>query len=126
MPDPEPGPEPLPLSIIPELTAPVVTDNLEITSRPSEAGFGNTFPDHPEKGDMFVRVDVLPNQAYKFNGVKWIEVDKNQTDTYLENPQYVNYLMEKLSSGEVELESLTDAEQTEIKKILAKEKVLGK
>mgnify|MGYP003342275543 FL=1 len=126
LPDPEPGPEPLPLSIIPELTAPVVTDNLEITSRPSEAGFGNTFPDHPEKGDMFVRVDVLPNQAYKFNGVKWIEVDKNQTDTYLENPQYVNYLMEKLSSGEVELESLTDAEQTEIKKILAKEKVLGK
>ena len=75
---------------------------------------------------MFVKVDVLPNQAYKFNGVKWIEVDKNQTDTYLENPQYVNYLMEKLSSGEVELESLTDAEQTEIKKILAKEKVLGK
>ena len=65
LPDPEPGPEPLPLSIIPELTAPVVTDNLEITSRPSEAGFGNTFPDHPEKGDMFVRVDVLPNQAYK-------------------------------------------------------------
>ena len=126
LPDPEPGPEPLPLSIIPELTAPVVTDNLEITSRPSEAGFGNTFPDHPEKGDMFVKVDVLPNQAYKFNGVKWIEVDKNQTDTYLENPQYVNYLMEKLSSGEVELESLTDAEQTEIKKILAKEKVLGK
>jgi cytochrome c oxidase subunit IV len=124
--DPEPGPEPLPLSIIPELQMPSADAGLDITSRASNAGFGNTFPDNPEKGDMFVRVDVLPNIAYKFNGAKWIEVDKANTDTYLQNADYVKFLVAKLESGEVELDQLTEAEQAEVKRLLKKENVLGK
>lgn len=124
--DPEPGPEPLPLSIIPELQIPSADAGFDITSRPSNAGFGNTFPDNPEKGDMFVRVDVLPNMAYKFNGAKWIEVDKSNTDTYLQNTEYIKFLLEKLASGEVELDQLSDAEQAEVKRLLNKENVLGK
>jgi hypothetical protein len=124
MPDPEPGPEPLPLSIIPELRVPSV--DLDITSRASNAGFGNQFPLDPVKGDMFVKVDVLPNMAYKYNGSKWIEVDKANTDSYLQNTDYVQFLVERLSSGELELDQLTEAEQAEVKRLLKKENVLGK
>ena len=41
----------------------------------STAGFGNVFPMAAGKGDTYVRTDSLPNQLYKFNGNKWIEVD---------------------------------------------------
>ena len=35
------------------------------------SGFGPKFPDVAEKGDIFTRVDVLPNKVYKFDGKNW-------------------------------------------------------
>jgi hypothetical protein len=73
--------------------------------------FGTKFPDSADKGDMFLRVDYLPNKLFKFNGQKWIEVDKSKTDSYTYDEQYIQFLIEKLQSGEYEIDQLSASEQ---------------
>jgi hypothetical protein len=53
----------------------------------------------------------VPNKLYKYNGVKWIEVDKNKTDTYSYDDKYIQFLIDKLHSGEYELDQLSATEQ---------------
>jgi len=84
-------------------------DNAEATS--TKSGFGIKFPDSSAKGDMFLRVDYLPNKLFKHNGFKWIEVDKDKTDSYTYDEQYIQYLIEKIKSGEYEIDQLSDTEQ---------------
>ena len=48
----------------------------------TKSSFGTDFPVQPAKGDSFVRIDRVPNQLFKFNGSRWIEVDNNTTDHY--------------------------------------------
>ncbi len=84
-------------------------DNIE--SAPIKSSFGTAFPDQAEKGDMFLRVDYLPNKLFKYNASKWIEVDKTKTDSYTYDEQYIQYLIEKLQSGEYEIDQLSAAEQ---------------
>lgn len=84
-------------------------DNVETTS--TKSGFGIKFPDSSAKGDMFLRVDYLPNKLFKHNGFKWIEVDKDKTDSYTYDEQYIQYLIEKIKSGEYEIDQLSDTEQ---------------
>ena len=78
---------------------------------PSQSGFGTAFPDAAKKGDTFLRVDYLPNKLFKFNGQKWIEVDKSKTDSYTYDEQYILFLIEKLQSGEYEIDQLSASEQ---------------
>ena len=59
----------------------------------SSTSFGSEFPAWAKKGDVFVRVDALPNKVYKYDGTKWIEVRKEQSDTYLHNQKYIKYLV---------------------------------
>ena len=87
----------------------------------SAADFGTEFPNNPKKADMFVRVDFLPHRVYKFNGNKWIEIDKNSTDTYIFNDEYVRHLIDQLARGEIELDHLNDTEQAQIKAMLRRE-----
>ena len=77
-------------------------------------GFGIEFPTQARKGDQFLRVDVLPTKLYKFNGIKWIEVDKNLTDQYAYNESYIDHLIEKLGSGEYDADLLSEAERAQI------------
>ena len=84
-------------------------DNVDSTS--AKSGFGIKFPDNSAKGDMFLRVDYLPNKLFKHNGFKWIEVDKDKTDSYTYDEQYIQYLIEKIKSGEYEIDQLSDTEQ---------------
>jgi hypothetical protein len=77
-------------------------------------GFGISFPNDPVRGDMFLRVDQLPTQLYKFNGAQWILVDKNITDTYVYDEAYIDHLIEKISTGEYDLDLLSDAEREQI------------
>ena len=82
--------------------------------RSISTNFGIKFPNDAHKGDVFVRVDALPNRVYKYDGGKWIEVRKEQSDTYLHNQKYVKYLVEKLEKGEYDPDLLSDTEREQI------------
>jgi hypothetical protein len=89
------------------------------------SGFGVEWPAQANKGDMFLRVDMLPTQLYKFNGKKWIEVDKDLNDSYTYDSAYIDYLIEKLESGEYDPELLTYTEREEIAHQLNHQKSTG-
>jgi hypothetical protein len=90
-------------------------DNVDlITTRSGQAGFGIEFPSNPDKGDMFLRVDSLPNRLYKWNGTKWIEISKESTDTYAYDKEYIRYLIEKIRNGEYSIDDLSQAEIDQI------------
>ena len=77
-------------------------------------GFGIKFPDYPAKGDSFIRVDQMPSALYKYNGSKWIEVDKGLSDQYAYDTAYIDHLIEKLTTGEYDPELLNDAEREQV------------
>jgi hypothetical protein len=74
-------------------------------------GFGSAFPEYAVLGDIFIRTDTLPNRVFKFNGGKWIEVNKVHSDSYLDNHDYIKYLIDKISTGEIDPEMLSETEQ---------------
>ena len=76
--------------------------------------FGTDFPVDPIKGDMFVRVDANPTVLYKYNGVKWMQVDKNISDRYTYNQEYIDYLVSKIGSGEYDPDLLNNSERAQI------------
>ena len=80
--------------------------------------FGTKFPDNPSKGDAYIRVDHLPTKLFKWNGVKWIEVDKNTTDSFAYNDNYIDHLIAKISSGEYDPELLNPSEREQIEQRL--------
>jgi len=82
-----------------------------------KTNFGTSFPAVANKGDIFVRVDTLPNRVYKFDGRRWIEVNKEQSESYLDE-KYTNYLIEKVGNGEYDPDLLTDSERAQIEEIL--------
>jgi hypothetical protein len=86
------------------------------------AGFGTTFPSTPAKGDMYLRVDYLPPRLFKWNKLKWVEVDRNSTDSYAYNEAYIPWLIEQLATGKYDVELLTDIEHEQIESYLAKVK----
>ena len=77
-------------------------------------GFGSQWPDNPNKGDMFLRVDRLPSALYKYNGKSWIEIDKELSDQYSYDTAYIDHLIDKIDSGEYDPDLLTDAEVEQI------------
>ena len=79
-----------------------------------ETSFGSAFPANPVKGQMFLRVDSYPNRLYKFNGFRWIEVDKSLSDLYTYDEAYMDYLIAKIASGEYDAELLTDNERDQL------------
>jgi hypothetical protein len=98
----------------------VQADNAPNLGRASHSDFGNQFPNTPEKGDVYLRTDYLPNRLFKFNGNKWIEVDKNQKDLYAYNDMYVQHLINEIGSGRYDAEMLTDMEREQIEQHLKK------
>jgi hypothetical protein len=99
-------------SLHPELS--IQADNEVSNSNAAQCGFGEAFPPSPAKGDMFIRTDYLPERLFKWNSVKWIEIDKNSTDSYTYNQAYIQHLIQKLEAGEYEVEDLNDAEQSQV------------
>ena len=84
------------------------------TPVPGTFGFGTAFPHPAQKGDLFVRTDVLPTRLYKYNGDDWILSDKTLTDTYAHDQRYIDFLIDRISRGEYDPELLTDSERAEI------------
>ena len=98
-------------TLYPDMAIKADNDKLESAS---QCGFGDSFPGSPMKGDMFIRTDYLPDRLFKWNGVKWIELDKTTTDSYTYNQAYIQHLIQKLEAGEYEIEDLSDAEQAQV------------
>ena len=87
------------------------------TSNQISTNFGTTFPKMAFKGDIFVRVDVLPNRVFKFDGKKWLEQNKTMTQSYLDK-DYIEFLISKVDSGEYDLDVLSDTEKAEVEAYL--------
>jgi hypothetical protein len=90
------------------------------SARSSNTSFGTEFPKIAEKGDSFVRVDVLPNRVYKFDGKRWIIVNKDVSKSYLHDQEYIKYLIIKIDNGEYDIELLSDSEKQQIEEYLTK------
>jgi len=93
---------------------------------PANVRFGVDWPKFANKGDQFLRVDYLPTKLFKYNGRQWIEVDKNTTDTYSYDNDYINYLIEKISSGEYDPELLSEGEKAQLADVLKRDVTLKK
>jgi len=94
-----------------------LSDN-EIETNYTTVEFGTVFPDRAVKGDIYIRVDYLPTKVFKWNGTTWIEIDKNNSDTYAYNDEYIKHLIEKLGSGEYDPELLNDVERSQLEQQL--------
>jgi hypothetical protein len=90
----------------------------KLPSRKPNAGFGVDFPNDPVRGDMFLRTDFKPSRLFKWNDTKWIEVNKASTDAYTYNDTYIQYLAEKLFSGEYNIDDLSEVEQQQIQTVI--------
>ena len=87
---------------------------------PSLLIIGTEFPKLAEKGDTFVRVDVLPNRVYKFDGIRWIVVNKETSNSYVHDQEYVKYLVSKIETGEYDIDLLSESEKEQIEEYLTK------
>jgi len=94
----------------------------EAAATPTNAGFGTEFPKNPVKGDTFLRVDMLPSKLFKWNEKKWIEVDKTKTDSFAYDHAYIQHLINKIDSGEYDVDMLSATEQEQISRYLNNDK----
>ena len=84
----------------------------------TKSNFGTQFPKIATKGDTFVRVDVLPNRVFRFDGSRWMEINKENTDSYLHNLEYIKHLVSMIESGQYDVDLLSDNEKAEIEEYL--------
>ena len=117
-PPPKPVPPPEPKTKFVEIDALKLTPDNPNALMGEVKGFGTQFPGTPSKGDMFLRVDQLPSMLYKFNGIRWIEVDKTLSDSHAYNVAYIDHLISKIDSGEYDPDLLSDAERDSIERRL--------
>jgi hypothetical protein len=71
-------------------------------------------PKSGNKGDTYIRTDQVPNRLFKHNGIAWIELDKNLSDSYTYNTAYIDYLIEKISLGEYDPDLLSEIEREQV------------
>jgi hypothetical protein len=90
-------------------------NNPALPPNSNRSDFGSVFPATPDKGDTYLRTDSLPNRLYKYNGQKWIEVDKNSTDTYAYNDSYIKHLINQIDAGSYDPDLLSDVEREQIR-----------
>ena len=92
-----------------------------IKERDPRITMGTTWPPYSHKGDLFIKTSTLPTTLYKFNNEIWVPIDKKHNDLYYYYDEYINFLVEKISSGEYDPELLTEEERHEIEHKLKKE-----
>ena len=102
----------------PEYHLGLEADNLPNGPTGEVKGFGTQFPKDAVKGDMYLRVDQMPSVLYKFNGRNWIEVDKGLSDQHAYDEAYIDHLISKIETGELDPDLLSDAERDSIEKRL--------
>jgi hypothetical protein len=80
----------------------------------NQINFGPKFAKYAKIGDIFIKTDLMPHTVFKFNGQKWIEIDKKLNRSYLHDVSYIQFLIDKLETGEYDADLLTDDEREEI------------
>jgi flagellar basal body-associated protein FliL len=70
--------------------------------------FGNAFPKYANIDEIFIRSDLMPTCAFKFNGKKWEEVEKSLKHL---NTEYIKILISKIDCGEYDIALLSDDEK---------------
>lgn len=79
------------------------------------ATFGTAWPTNPVKGDLFLKVDTKPNKFYKWNGRKWIEIDRHRVnDTLVYDSAYIDYVIDQVRRGHRDYEDLSEIERSQI------------
>lgn len=90
-------------------------DNFDPFAERGSATFGTAWPMNPVKGDLFLKVDSKPNKLYKWNGRKWIEIDRHRiNDTLVYDPAYIDFVIDQVRRGHRDYEDLSEAERTQI------------
>jgi len=89
-------------------------------ARQAKTSFGTAFPSIAVKGDVFVRVDQMPNRVFKFEGKNWIEIDKESSDTYTFDEEYIKYIISQIKTGEYDIDLLSEAERYQVETYLTK------
>lgn len=106
-------------STLPQLPA---RKNIELPvleeAKSSEFTFGTDWPAEANTGDICLRIDLTPSVLFKWNGDKWMEIDKKTHDSYAFNESYIQLLVEKVSTGEYDIDDLTDTEQEQVAQFL--------
>jgi hypothetical protein len=92
----------------------------DAATKKNSSNFGTSFPKYANKGDTFVRVDVLPNKLFRFDGARWLVVVKQDGSAiaYLHDQEYIKYLISAIESGKYNVEMLSDNEKTKIEEYL--------
>jgi hypothetical protein len=83
-------------------------------NRMPQSFFGAAFPTEPLRGDSCMRTDTVPNRLYKYNGDKWIEIDRQISDQFTYDDAYIDYLIQELEAGRYDPDLLTDSERDRI------------
>ena len=92
-----------------------VADNFNPFAEKGSATFGTAWPTNPAKGDLFLKVDSKPNRLYKWNGRKWIEIDRQRVnDTLVYDPQYIDYVIDQVRRGLRDYDDLSETEKNQI------------
>ena len=89
-------------------------------ARQAGTSFGTTFPLIAVKGDIFVRVDQMPNRVFKFEGKDWMEIDKESSDSYTFDEEYIKYIIAQIKTGEYDIDLLSEAERYQVEVYLTK------
>ncbi len=89
-------------------------------ARQAGTSFGTTFPLIAVKGDIFVRVDQMPNRVFKFEGKDWMEIDKESTDSYTFDEEYIKYIIAQIKTGEYDIDLLSESERYQVEVYLTK------
>jgi len=88
------------------------------------ASFGEHLPVDPHKGQLHTLTNVYPHELKKWNGNKWISVDKEGTSTYLTS-DYIKHLVDQLARNTHDVDDLSVDEKEAVSKYLTRRDVLG-
>jgi hypothetical protein len=94
-------------------------DNLGV-----KATYGESFPVDPDKGQLHTLTNVYPHELKKWNGNKWIDVDKDGTSAYLTN-DYIKHLVDQLARNTQDVDDLSAEEKAAVSNYLTRRDVLG-
>ncbi len=71
-----------------------------------------------------MRVDTLPNKLFRYTGTNWMQLEKEITDTYL-NDEYVEHLTDQVQRGYTDVDDLTVQEQEEVENAIQRRRGNG-